>query len=311
MKNPMITVFTTTYNRGYIIENLYKSLCNQISKDFEWVIVNDASNDNTDELIHIWIDEGKLDIHYIRNEVRGGIANAINIGIKVAKGKLFFKMDDDDELTDDAVELLVGYERTISGLSGFAGVSGLKSFKDGKAIGKEWRHKEKYIDATNFERKKYNLDHDKAEVYYVHILRKYGPFPQFEQETYAFEAILWNRIANANLKLRWFKDKICICEYLPDGETMHYFENCMKYFRAYSYLIDNYKDYRQVKFLQRFEAVSKYFAVCIVKKIKFSELRNYFNWNQWWIGIAYICGIIIYWLRLLLKPERYKKYYNI
>ena len=79
-----------------------------------------------------------------------------------------------------------------------------------------------------FERKKYHLDGDKAEVYYTEVLRKFAPFPFFEGENYAFEGILWNRIANAGMKIRWFKDKLCQCEYLPDGMTAHFFEDCKK-----------------------------------------------------------------------------------
>ena len=42
-----ITVFTPTYNRAYIIENLYRSLQRQTFRDFEWLIVDDGSTDNT------------------------------------------------------------------------------------------------------------------------------------------------------------------------------------------------------------------------------------------------------------------------
>ena len=44
----LITVFTPTYNRAYIIEKLYKSLQQQTKKNFEWIIVDDNSSDNTE-----------------------------------------------------------------------------------------------------------------------------------------------------------------------------------------------------------------------------------------------------------------------
>ena len=49
-----ITVFTPTYNRAYIIENLYRSLQRQTFRDFEWLIVDDGSSDNTEEVISAW-----------------------------------------------------------------------------------------------------------------------------------------------------------------------------------------------------------------------------------------------------------------
>lgn len=53
----MITVFTPTYNRAYIIEKLYESLCWQTCKDFEWLVVDDGSRDNTKELINSFMAE--------------------------------------------------------------------------------------------------------------------------------------------------------------------------------------------------------------------------------------------------------------
>ena len=52
-----ITVFTPTYNRGYIIENLYRSLQRQSFTDFEWLVVDDGSNDNTQKLFEKWSKE--------------------------------------------------------------------------------------------------------------------------------------------------------------------------------------------------------------------------------------------------------------
>ena len=49
-----ITVFTPTYNRAYIIENLYRSLQRQTFRDFEWLIVDDGSTDHTEEVVAAW-----------------------------------------------------------------------------------------------------------------------------------------------------------------------------------------------------------------------------------------------------------------
>ena len=61
----MITVFTPTFNRAYALPKLYESLCYQTSNQFEWVIVDDGSTDNTKEIVSNWINEGKIDIRYI------------------------------------------------------------------------------------------------------------------------------------------------------------------------------------------------------------------------------------------------------
>ena len=56
----MITIFTPTYNRGYILDRLYDSLKKQTDKNFEWVIVDDGSEDNTKNIIDEWKKENKI-----------------------------------------------------------------------------------------------------------------------------------------------------------------------------------------------------------------------------------------------------------
>lgn len=49
-----ITLFTPTYNRGYIISRLYESIKRQTFRDFEWIIFDDGSTDDTENLVNIW-----------------------------------------------------------------------------------------------------------------------------------------------------------------------------------------------------------------------------------------------------------------
>ena len=93
----MITVFTPTYNRAYSLPRLYESLQKQTFKDFEWLIVDDGSTDNTVDMVTGWSKEGKLTIRYIQM-TNGGKHRAINKGVALAKGKLFFIVDSDDWL---------------------------------------------------------------------------------------------------------------------------------------------------------------------------------------------------------------------
>ena len=62
----MITILTPAYNRGYVIHKAYKSLLQQKNKDFEWVVIDDGSTDNTKEVIEKFIDENKINISYYR-----------------------------------------------------------------------------------------------------------------------------------------------------------------------------------------------------------------------------------------------------
>ena len=108
-----ITVFTPTYNRGYIIENLYQSLRRQSFRDFEWLVVDDGSGDSTAALFaHFQQEENFFPIRYIKTE-NGGKHRAINKGVSMAAGDLFFIVDSDDCLPEDALQVIAEVESTI------------------------------------------------------------------------------------------------------------------------------------------------------------------------------------------------------
>ena len=147
----MITVFTPTYNRAYILGKLYESLKNQTSENFEWIIVDDASTDNTEELVASFEEVGK-GISYI-NQAHGGKHRAINRAVKLAKGDYFFIVDSDDHLTYDAIELVTAWTAAVD-RDDIAGVSGLKVSTSGKIWGGELNFdSDDYIEAGNLERK--------------------------------------------------------------------------------------------------------------------------------------------------------------
>lgn len=212
---PTLTIFTPVYNRAYIIKNLYESLLKQTCKNFEWLIVDDGSTDNMYELVKLWIKEDIINIRYIRQK-NGGKHRAINRGVNEAEGTLFFIVDSDDYLTDDAVEWIITTAKDIDDDDHFAGLAGIRIHKDGTKIG--GGHDFGCIDANAIDiRLRHRVVGDLSEVFKTEILKKY-PFPEFEGEQFCTEAIIWNRIADKYM-LRYCHKGIYICEYLGDGLT--------------------------------------------------------------------------------------------
>lgn len=211
----MITVFTPTYNRGYIIKQLYESLIGQSYKDFEWLVVDDGSIDDTEEIFKTFIAEQKINIHYLKIE-NGGKHRAINKGLKLAQGNFFFIVDSDDYLPDNALERICFYTKQIESEKTFAGVCGLKIYPDGKKVGGEVNYKILDTDSISI-REKYYVKGDMAEVFKTEILKEY-PFPEFAGEKFISEGLVWSRIAE-KYKLRYFYEGIYICNYLEDGLT--------------------------------------------------------------------------------------------
>lgn len=218
MSKYKVTIFTPTYNRGYIIENLYKSLKTQTNYNFEWLVVDDGSTDNTSDLFLKWKKENnKFPIRYIKR-TNGGKHRAINTGVNLAEGELFFIVDSDDYLTSNAIEKIIEWESTIDKdtKAKFAGISGNKGYSDSSIVGKTFDGE--FIDATSLDRNKYNIFGDKAEVFYTNILKQFK-FPEIENEKFITEKVVWYKIANEGYKIRWFNEIIYICDYLDDGLT--------------------------------------------------------------------------------------------
>ncbi|MGL5902333.1 MAG: glycosyltransferase family 2 protein [Cetobacterium sp.] len=240
MENKKITIFTPTYNRSYIIEKLYNSLKVQTSKNFEWLVIDDGSIDNTELLFEkIKKEKNDFEITYLKKE-NGGKHRAINIGVELAKGELFFIVDSDDILTNDAVEKIIKWEETLVGKNQFAGIAGNRGYQKDKLIGKTFIGE--FIDATSLEREKYKILGDKAEVFYTEVLKKFK-FPEYENENFITENVVWYEIANKGYKIRWFNEIIYIGNYLQDGLTKSGKEIFIKNPKGYGKSIQIYVEY--------------------------------------------------------------------
>lgn len=216
-----ITVFTPTFNRGYIIERLYRSLQRQSFRDFEWIVVDDGSTDNTSDLVSSWMGEKNFfNIFYYKTK-NGGKSRAINLGLDHAQGELFFTVDSDDYLTNDALEKVVYWEGTIAGLPGFCGVAGNRGTSETETPNRPFTSA--YRDAFSWEQfpeaSDDPLDGERADVYYTEIFRQFK-YPEFEGENYLIPCVPHLRMANAGYKIRFFPDIIWVCKYLDDGLTM-------------------------------------------------------------------------------------------
>ena len=272
-----VTVFTPTYNRGDLITNSFQSLLSQTCKDFEWIIIDDGQ-DNTDILAEKYKESSDFPIKYYRNSNSNnrGIGRAFNQMLDEAKG-LVLKLDDDDTLTPNAIEEIIKYEKTIDKKVNYAGVGGLRQYSDGRAIGNEWMHDSEWFDCTNLERSKYGLNGDKAEAYYLSILKEYGPMPTVTGENYTWEGILWDRIAHAGKKIRWFNKKIYTTEYLPGGATDTRLIGRENSFFTYTIYVSEHLGYSEVPLISRMKLSCRYFELLNKKNIPFNRVKKYFK----------------------------------
>lgn len=209
-----IAILTPTYNRGYILHRLFSSLLTQTNFDFKWYIIDDGSNDNTEEISRNFINN-KFEIVYIK-KVNGGKHTALNTGIQIIREELTFIVDSDDYLQTNAVETIVNDWVRYKDNVDIAGLCYYKIYENGSVVGQEYPSSIAIIDTYTNLRVNKNIQGDKAEVYRTEILRKY-PFPEFAGEKFLSEAIVWNAISKDGLNLVFIGKGIYICEYLADG----------------------------------------------------------------------------------------------
>ena len=133
MKLHRLTIFTPTYNRAHTIERTYHSLCRQSCKEFNWLIIDDGSTDNTASIVHEWVAENKIPIRYVYKE-NGGLYTGYNVAYSLIESELCVCVDSDDYMPDDAVEKI--YRCWIErGGEQYAGLIGLDFHLDGTPIG--------------------------------------------------------------------------------------------------------------------------------------------------------------------------------
>ena len=269
------TVFTPTYNRAYIINILFDSLKRQTFNDFEWIVIDDGSTDNTEELIHkIISSEHEFPIIY-KKILNRGKHNAINQGIQLATGRLFFIVDSDDSLPCDALQTLQQYERSIpcEKKEKFAGIAGLRGKNNEEQLGTTFSGE--YLDCTYLEAPAYNICGDKSEVYYTDLLKKY-PFPVFENEKFIPESVVWNAIAADGYMLRYFNKITYYCEYLADGLTEQGDEKFKSIPKGYGLYLSQLIKYDKLKGINKWHKVFWYYRE-FHEKYSTSEMAHNLN----------------------------------
>lgn len=98
-----ITLFTPTYNRAIYLARIYECLLSQTNKHFVWIIVNDGSQDDTDELCCQFVNENRIPILYICKE-NGGKHSAFKAALTECRTEYFQCMDDDDIYDSKSVD---------------------------------------------------------------------------------------------------------------------------------------------------------------------------------------------------------------
>lgn len=215
---PLLTIFIPTYNRSHTITRALDSVLNQTDHDYELLIIDDGSTDNTQEVISQWAEVNAFELRLFLQE-RGGKHRAFNKAVRLSRGELLMVLDSDDELVSSCVADIKSVWQTINSgdAQAFAGVEGLCQTSEGVLHGSKFPGSD-YYDGTHLEIwGRYNVTGEKRNAIRVDVLKKY-PYPEVEGEFHVRPSFIWKKIAH-HYRFRFINRVLQVVDFSDGGLT--------------------------------------------------------------------------------------------
>lgn len=260
-----LTIFTPTYNRAYILPKLYDSLCREPSNLFIWLIVDDGSTDNTQELVLRWKCEKKIEIVY-HKQSNGGKMRAHNTGVKLCTTSLFFCVDSDDQIEKGAIQKIMSVYTILQANDSLSGVIAKKYMVNGN----DARKLPKVERSTLHNIYKSGFEGETSLVFKTAILRKFL-FPEIEGELFVTEGYVYDQI-DQEYELLVLDDFLMRCEYLADGYTSNTHSLFIKYPKGWAlYYAQHYQFYAK-SIRDKIKYMGLYISMCKLAKAPFFKM---------------------------------------
>jgi glycosyltransferase involved in cell wall biosynthesis len=250
----MITIFTPTYNRADKLKRLYQSLVAQESHNFEWLIIDDGSTDDTASVVEAF-EQSQIKIRYYK-QPNSGKHRAYNRALQLAEGEYFFCVDSDDWLAKDAIEKIEANIHTAKFVLAY------KEDEKGKLLSDAFPENIEQISLITLNRK-YHCGGEFTILVQTDFAKKYL-FPVFESEKFITESVVYDRMA-ADEKASLLPCIVTICEYQADGLSNNLNQIMKNNPAGYCLYFMQRIDMQEV-FLKRLVTAGKYNCFCIFAK---------------------------------------------
>lgn len=106
IKDFKVSIIVTCYNYGLFISECLTSLKNQTFIDWECIVIDDGSTDNSKNEVSKFMSDKRFSYF---SQANSGVANSRNLGISKAKGEYLLMLDADDKLTENSLEIMISY----------------------------------------------------------------------------------------------------------------------------------------------------------------------------------------------------------
>lgn len=214
---PTVSIITPTYNRADLLPRCYESLRNQTCKDFEWLVIDDGSTDNTSAVIERFRQiEEAFPIRY-EWKSNGGKHTALNRSHSIIRGRFCLVLDSDDILIPTAIEEIILAWGKWELDKDIGRIIFLKAdISDPNRVICYVEHENVPVDSLK-ERRIGNAGRDCCDTFRTELFTKYR-FPEFPNEKFIGEGSGWFPI-ELESKAVYINKAIYLCEYQENGLT--------------------------------------------------------------------------------------------
>lgn len=251
------SILTATYNRANYLPRLYKSIVENIddSYEIEWLIMDDGSTDNTEEVCKNFVNEKNLVVKYYKQENQGKM-QAINNLAKYVSGELWIECDSDDYFEKNSFKIIKQHYEKNKEQQDIYAFAFLKYDQNRKNMGQNFKKEKTTMFDLYF---KEGENGEKALVFVTDIRQKYHH--ELEHgEKFVTEARMYHKM-DKNYKILCINEPIMICEYQQEGYSKNinneFINNPYGYYK-YFYEILKDMDMKNILFKKRLYVIKHY-----------------------------------------------------
>ena len=203
------TIFTPIYNRANTLARVFTSLNAQTFRDFELVMINDGSKDNSHEVALELIKTATFPVNYINNDVNRHKMACFVQAIEAAKGQFILPFDSDDECTPNALEVFINEYNAIPDgqKERISGVTCLCNDQFGNLVGEKFPESP-YYSNTFYQQLYYPNAQEKWGFTKTRILKGLQINKAIFSRGYIPEGVIWELIAKQDYKTKYINETL-------------------------------------------------------------------------------------------------------
>lgn len=220
------TVFTPCYNSEKTLHRVFDSLMSQTIEHstFEWIVINDASSDNTHELIQKYVKKADFHINYINLKKNQMIIKNYILAIEEAKGELFLAIGHDDSFEPETMQIFTDIWENFSDeeKEKCGGIGCLCKDQHGNNIGEDYPIVNKLLPTIDFifQWSNIGLGETWAALKTENLKKSFKIPSEAKNLIYIPESFFWNRIIFELKPYSFYINKRLRIYYIKEGNNL-------------------------------------------------------------------------------------------